>query len=29
VPYRDGAISVVLDASDDGTAVTVRRTVTC
>jgi hypothetical protein len=29
VAYRDGAVSVVVDASDDGTAVTVRRTTTC
>lgn len=29
VAYRDGALSVVLDASDDGTSVTVRRTVLC
>ena len=29
VAYRDGAISVVVDASDDGAAMTVRRTVTC
>jgi hypothetical protein len=29
VAYRDGPVSVVVDATDDGTAVTVRRTVTC
>jgi hypothetical protein len=29
VAYRDGAASVVVDAADDGTAVTVRRTTTC
>ncbi|MEV6925658.1 hypothetical protein AB0M46_14320 [Dactylosporangium sp. NPDC051485] len=29
VAYRDGPVSVVADASDDGTAVTVRRTTVC
>ncbi|MFG2041714.1 hypothetical protein [Dactylosporangium sp. NPDC048998] len=29
VAYRDGTVSVVVDATDDGTAVTVRRTTTC
>jgi len=29
VAYRDGAVSIVVAASDDGTAITVRRTTTC
>ncbi|HTJ31711.1 MAG TPA: hypothetical protein VL738_00620 [Dactylosporangium sp.] len=29
IAYRDGSVSVVVDASDDGTAITVRRTTTC